>query len=108
MCSSSFSPTLADKVALPTEGRSAEDIAIALLRNIRPALYEQHPRAQLAKRANGSALRGLQRGAQSRPGGLSAVTCVTTDGKRGPRGAAFRVNLGAVVQSAAGKQCALG
>jgi hypothetical protein len=55
-----FSPTLADKLALNTEGRSAVDVAIALLREIRPDLYEKHPRAELAKLADGSALRGLQ------------------------------------------------
>ena len=55
-----FSPTLADKLALNTEGRSAVDVAIALLGEIRPDLYERHPRAELAKLADGSALRGLQ------------------------------------------------
>ena len=55
-----FSPTLADKLALNTEGRSAVDVAIALLREIRPDIYEKHPRAELAKLADGSALRGLQ------------------------------------------------
>src|SRR5262249_39671734 len=55
-----FSPMLTDKLALNTEGRSAEDIAIALLREIRPDLYAKHPRSELAKLADGSALRGLQ------------------------------------------------
>ncbi len=34
-----FSPPLTDKLALDTEGRSAVDVAIALLREIRPDLY---------------------------------------------------------------------
>lgn len=55
-----FSPTLADKLALNTEGRSAVDVAVALLREIRPELYRQHPRAELANLADGTALRGLQ------------------------------------------------
>jgi hypothetical protein len=55
-----FSPTLADKLALNTEGRPAVDVAIALLREIRPDLYEKYPRAELAKLADGNALRGLQ------------------------------------------------
>jgi hypothetical protein len=55
-----FSPTLTDKLGLNTEGRPAVDVAIALLREIRPDLYEKHPRAELAKLADGSALRGLQ------------------------------------------------
>ena len=55
-----FSPSLADKFAFNTEGRTAEDIAITLLREIRPDLYEQHPRAELAKLADGSALGDLQ------------------------------------------------
>ena len=53
-------PFLADKLALNTEGRTAVDVAISLLREIRPDVYEKHPRAELAKLADGSALRGLQ------------------------------------------------
>jgi hypothetical protein len=56
----SFSPPLADKVALDTRQSSAEDIAIRLLREIRPDLYAAHPRATLERMANGAALQELQ------------------------------------------------
>jgi hypothetical protein len=39
---------------------SASDIAIKILRVIRPDLYERHPRAQLEKMVNGEAIRELQ------------------------------------------------
>ncbi|MDB0507715.1 TIR domain-containing protein [Ralstonia solanacearum] len=55
-----FSPSLADKVALNTEGRSAEDVAIEILRNVRPDLYAQNSRAELERIASGDALRDLQ------------------------------------------------
>lgn len=56
-----FSPTLADKVALNTEGLTAQDVAIQLFREVRPDLYAQHPRADLERIASGEALRDLQR-----------------------------------------------
>jgi len=55
-----FSPPLADKVALKTEGLSAQDVAIQLLREVRPDLYANHPRAELERIASGAALRDLQ------------------------------------------------
>ncbi len=56
-----FSPPLADKIALNTSESKAEDIAIQLLREIRPDLYEKHPRAELERLASGEALQGLQK-----------------------------------------------
>jgi hypothetical protein len=55
-----FSPPLADKVALTTTGREAQDIAISLLREIRPDLYRQHPRGELERLASGAAIKDLQ------------------------------------------------
>lgn len=56
-----FSLPLCDKVALKTEGVSADDIAIQILRVVRPDLYTMHPRAQLQRIASGSALADLER-----------------------------------------------
>lgn len=55
-----FSPSLADKVALNTENLTAQDVAIQILRAVRPDLYAQHPRAELARIASGVALRELE------------------------------------------------
>jgi hypothetical protein len=55
-----FSPSLADKLAIDSSEMSASDVAIKILRVIRPDLYEQHPRAQLEKMVNGEAIRELQ------------------------------------------------
>lgn len=56
-----FSPPLCDKVALNTTGLSAEDVAIQILREVRPDLYAKHSRAQLQRIASGAALTDLQR-----------------------------------------------
>ncbi len=55
-----FSPPLADKVTLRTEGLSAQDVAIQVLREVRPDLYSTHPRSELERIASGAALRDLQ------------------------------------------------
>lgn len=55
-----FSPPLADKVALNTAGADAPEIAIQLLREIRPDIYRRHPRGLLERLASGAALRDLQ------------------------------------------------
>ncbi len=55
-----FSPPLADKIALNTSGRKADDIAIQLLREVQPELYNKHPRAEFERLANGAALQELQ------------------------------------------------
>jgi len=55
-----FSPSLADKVALKTEGLSAKDVAMQILRQVRPDIHRKHPRAHLERIASGEALRELQ------------------------------------------------
>jgi hypothetical protein len=55
-----FSPSLADKFALDTAREEATDIALKLLREIRPDIYNKHERAQLEKLASGEAMRELQ------------------------------------------------
>lgn len=55
-----FSPPLADKVALDTRGLRAEDVAIQILREVRPDIYSSHPRAELEKIASGQAIQELQ------------------------------------------------
>lgn len=49
-----FSPPLADKVALRTEGLSVEDVAIQILCEVRPDLYSQYTRAELQRLASGT------------------------------------------------------
>jgi hypothetical protein len=55
-----FSPSLADKFALDTAREEAPDISLKLLREIRPDIYNSHPRAYLEKLASGEAMRELQ------------------------------------------------
>lgn len=57
---SEFSPTLADRLAVRTSEGTAIDIAIRILAVIRPDLYDLHPRADLEKRANGTAIAELE------------------------------------------------
>jgi hypothetical protein len=55
-----FSPPLADTLAIPTEGKTAEEIALILLKTLRPDIYTKHPRAELERLVTGQALRSLQ------------------------------------------------
>lgn len=55
-----FSPPLADKIAIIINDMTAEDVAIQLLREIRPDIYAKHPRSELQQLASGGALRELQ------------------------------------------------
>ena len=55
-----FSPMMADLVALQTVGRTAQDVALALLAEIRPDLYESKGRSQLKKLATGKAFEELE------------------------------------------------
>lgn len=55
-----LSPMLADLVALPTAGRTAQDVALALLAQIRPDLYEAKGRSQLEELATGRAFEELE------------------------------------------------
>jgi len=56
-----FSPTLADKVAVQTEGRTSKDISFQILQEVRPDLYAKYSPAELERIASGEALRDLQR-----------------------------------------------
>ena len=51
---------MADLVALQTAGRTAQDVALALLAEIRPDLYESRGRSQLEKLATGKAFEELE------------------------------------------------
>ncbi|MDQ3816340.1 MAG: toll/interleukin-1 receptor domain-containing protein [Acidobacteriota bacterium] len=55
-----FSPPLADKMALNTGSTSAQDVAIQILKVIRPDIYKKHPRSHLEKMSSGKALGELQ------------------------------------------------
>ena len=56
-----FSPPLADVVAIDMSTTSeVADVAIGLVRTIRPDLYLKHPRAELERRLSGLAFRDLQ------------------------------------------------
>jgi TIR domain len=55
-----FSPSLADKIALRTHELSATDMALQILRDVRPDLYSKTPRAQLERIATGEAIKDLQ------------------------------------------------
>ena len=55
-----LSTLLADLVALPTAGRTAQDVALALLAQIRPDVYEAQGRSQLEKLATGEAFEELE------------------------------------------------
>jgi hypothetical protein len=48
----SFSPPLADMVPIKTAGARAEDVALQILREVRPDLYEKYPRRQLQQLAS--------------------------------------------------------
>ncbi len=55
-----FSPPLADKLAIDTSNVSSQEVAIQILKVVRPDLYRRHPRAQLERIASGEAMQDLQ------------------------------------------------
>lgn len=55
-----FSPPLADTIAVKTSGITAEQVAIVILKRVRPDIYEAHPRPELEKMLKGEALQELQ------------------------------------------------
>ncbi|RJF94679.1 toll/interleukin-1 receptor domain-containing protein [Oleomonas cavernae] len=55
-----FSPPLADSFAVRTSDAEAVDIALKILKVIRPDLYAAHPRSQLVNLANGQAIAEMQ------------------------------------------------
>lgn len=56
---SDFSPPLADKVAIATSGKAVGDVAIELLRVIRPDLYSAKPKDALERLAAGEPMHGV-------------------------------------------------
>ena len=70
-----YSPPLADIFALNTADMKAEDIAIQLLRKIRPDLYQQHPRSDLERIASGEALNDLREEIDNLKEELSEFQC---------------------------------
>jgi hypothetical protein len=70
-----FSPTLADKLAIQTQGSRPEDIAVQVLREVRPDLYEKHPRSTLEKLASGEALEALKQQIETVKEELSEFLC---------------------------------
>lgn len=72
-----FSPSLADKVAVKTEGLDALDVALQILRVVRPDIYEKHPRAELARMASGEAIAELQESLESLREQLAEFQCPT-------------------------------
>jgi len=55
-----FSPTLADSLALKVSGMAAEEVAISIVKRVRPDIYSKYPRLDLERMAKGNALEKLQ------------------------------------------------
>jgi hypothetical protein len=56
-----FSPPLADKIAIITEGQRPEDIAVQILREVRPDLYSKDSRSELMKHISDQARKDLEK-----------------------------------------------
>lgn len=56
-----FSPPLADKIALIKEGQQTEDIAVQILREVRPDLYSKDSRNELMKNISDEAKKDLEK-----------------------------------------------
>jgi hypothetical protein len=74
-----FSPLLADLVALQTVGRTAQDVALALLVEIRPDLYEAKGRSELERLATGKAFEELQEELSELRNKVSELLCPTCE-----------------------------
>ena len=70
-----FSPSLADKVAIRTADSSAEDVAIQVLIEVRPDLYEAQPRSELRRLVGGKAIEELRKEISSLQEKLSDYQC---------------------------------
>ena len=70
-----FSPPLADKLAVRTADATAIDIALQILQVIRPDIYDTHPRRELEKIANGEAIADMQDKLASLRNQLSEFQC---------------------------------
>ncbi len=95
-----FSPPLADKIALDTAGLSAQDVAIKLLREVRPDLYSKHPRAELEQLASGKAVQQLQAELEAAREELSEYRCPYCDSPM-----ALRIDAPADLEE---KHCSIG
>ncbi len=84
-----FSPLLADLVALQTAGRTAQDVALALLAEIRPDLYESKGRSQLEKLATGKAFEELEEELTDLREKVSDLLCPTCEAPLGERITAY-------------------
>ena len=74
-----FSPMLADLVALQTVGRTAQDVALALLVEIRPDLYEAKGRSELKRLATGEAFEELEEELSDLRNKVSELLCPTCE-----------------------------
>jgi hypothetical protein len=74
-----FSPMLADLMALQTAGRTAQDVALAVLAEIRPDLYESKGRSQLEKLATGKAFEELEEQLSDLRAKVSELLCPTCE-----------------------------
>jgi len=84
-----FSPLLADLWALQTAGRTAQDMAIALLAAIRPDLYESMGRSHLEKLATGKAFEELEEELAALREKVSDLLCPTCEAPLVERVVAF-------------------
>jgi hypothetical protein len=74
-----FSPMLADLWSLRTAGRSAQDVALAVLAAIRPDLYGSKGRSELEKLATGKAFEELEEQLSELRGKVSELLCPTCE-----------------------------
>jgi hypothetical protein len=84
-----FSPLLADLVALQTSDRTAQDVALALIAEIRPDLYESEGRSQLEKLATGKAFEELEEQLSNLREKVSDLLCPTCEAPLATRFVAF-------------------
>lgn len=74
-----FSRMLADLVALETAGKTAQDVALALLVEIRPDLYEAKGRSELERLATGKAFEELEEELSDLRNKVSDLLCPTCE-----------------------------
>ena len=71
----SFSPPLADKLAIRADESNATDVALQVVATVRPDIYRSHPRGELAKLTSGDAVRALQAELDSMRESLAQFQC---------------------------------
>jgi hypothetical protein len=74
-----FCPPLADTIGINTDGAKAADVAITLLKKIRPDIYSQSSRTELEKMIQGEALTELQEELEFVKDQLSEYRCSYCD-----------------------------